>query len=512
MRALLIGLLLAACRPADPPAPPGELRFVEGGVLAPPGAGGRPVGGGRELLLRPWTPGESVDAGGLRGRAPAGPECLPLFEVDLGDVSRVVALGGTPSTALAWAPDGERLAVGTHRGEVLVLEGWTGAVLARRTLAETLVKVVAWSDDGATLYAAEQSPDARLHALDPRDLRDRWTVRLADDLGSSPVPAATDPYGLFTLPAVHRVLPLPGGDVALTAVHSWPVDGAHRNRSRVLRLGPDGGVRAAWPPAGPADAVLRLAAADRSAGVLAVSVTRSAAGEPPAGLPLGGVQLLRLADLSEAGTVGYEALPPHFATTFVWEAFDVRGDPPQVFAGFGDGRVILARAGEQAVRDLGTPLLSGDVPLAASVSWGGFVVGGAAAVTGDTNIPWGSASPATRPPSAHPGANTLTLLDAAGDTRWSWHGEPSLAGLSRMGDDRVVVGAGARSSDERKDLWGALVFDVGAEPALVRTCPTDGPVFFQHAATDDGRVAVSVVPWKDADDAVRGAYRVVVLR
>lgn len=511
MRCVLALAVLAACSSPEAPSV-GELRFLEGAVLAPAGAG-RAVGGDRSLVELDWTPGAEATVGGVTARAPRTPECLPLFAHDLGDVNRVVALGGAePSTSMAWSPDGARLAVGSHRGELLVLDGWTGAVHARRTLAETMVKTLEWSADGATLYAAEQSPDAFVHALDPADLSARWSVRLADDLGTSPIPPATDVFGVFTLPSAHRIAVLPGGDLLVTGVHSWPVDGEHQNRSRVYRLAPDGTRRAAWPPEGPADAVLRLAAIDAEAGVIALSVTRSAAGDPPADLPVGGVQLLRAEGLRPSGTVDFEPLPPHFTSTFVWEAFDVRGDPPTLLAGFGDGRLQVVQGEGRTVHEVGTPILSGDVPIAAAVGWGGFVAGGSAAVTTNTNIPWGSASPATRPPSAHPGSNTVFVHDEAGAVRWTWHGEHALTGFSRMGDDRLVVGAGARSSDTRRDLWGALVFGLEGEPRPQRFCPTEGPVFFRHRATADGRVAVAVLPWKDEDEAVHGAYQVVVLR
>ena len=98
---------------------------------------------------------------GQSGVAPAQPECVELFSVPLGDVSRLIAMGGAaPNTAVAFSPDGSMLAVGSYRGEVLVVDGWSGAVLARRKLAESMVKEVAWSADGKTVYAAEQWVEA----------------------------------------------------------------------------------------------------------------------------------------------------------------------------------------------------------------------------------------------------------------------------------------------------------------------------------------------------------------
>ncbi|MEL6342600.1 MAG: hypothetical protein AAFV53_05670, partial [Myxococcota bacterium] len=159
--------------------------FVRDGVIAPGGSSGQALADGRRFIARDWSPGESVTIDGVTGAAPARAECVPLFHVDLGDVSRLVAMGGAaPNTALAFSPDdGARLAVGSYRGELLIVDGWTGAVQQRKRLAETMIKQVTWSADGQTLYAAEQSPDANLYALDPATLSPKWTLRLADIVG-----------------------------------------------------------------------------------------------------------------------------------------------------------------------------------------------------------------------------------------------------------------------------------------------------------------------------------------
>ena len=141
--------------------------FVRDGVIAPAGADGQPLPDGRVLVATDWSLGDTLTVGGAEGTAPVQASCVGLFSEDLGDVQRLVAMGGEPpDTDLAWSPDGARLAVGSHTGEVLVLDGWTGTVLARKRLAETMVKHVVWSLDGATLHAAEQSPDANVMAID----------------------------------------------------------------------------------------------------------------------------------------------------------------------------------------------------------------------------------------------------------------------------------------------------------------------------------------------------------
>lgn len=506
-------LLLSGCRAA----PPGSLTFVRGGVLAPSGSGGRPVGGGRELVERPWQPGEAIELGSLRDTAPATAECVPLFSVELGDVAALVSLGGPPpNTALAWSPDGGQLAVGSYTGELLVLDGWTGAVRQRRRLAETMIKDVAWSPDGATLYASEQSPDAYLHALDPATLESRWRRRLADELQSSPPPPDSDLYGVYTLPATFGLHVLAGGDLLVAGTHGWnDRDGVRLNRARLYRLAPDGTQRAAWPADGPGDITLLFPQVDEGSGLVAVPVGRSATGEPPPDLPVGGIQLLSL-DLKPLRTFFTEPLAPHFTVAAVWEALDVGGGA--LLAGYNDGRARIFAVDGSGHRELalGTPVYAGDVPISASIGWGLLAGGRSVISTSTTNIPWGAQTTATRPPSPHPRANTLFVHGSDGKLQWTWRGEHELQGTSTSPDGRrVVVGAGQRNNDERRDLFGALVFrldgDGDGQARHEAFCPTEGPVFFRQRLTDDGRVAVAETPFR-AGEGVAGAYRVTVLR
>ena len=101
---------------------------------------------------------------------------------------------------------------------------------------------------------------------------------------------------------------------------------------------------------------------------------------------------------------------------------------------------------------------------------------------------------------------------------WMWRGPHAIQGASPDSTgSHLVVGAGARSSDHRRDLFGALIFDLtapegsGAERLEV-FCPTEGPVFFRQALAPDGRVAVAETPFLDSDQRVLGTYRVTVLR
>src|SRR5262245_29762118 len=149
----MVPLLLAACV-AQPAAEP---VFVRGGLVVS-------YRGRRVFVDRPWIPGDEISPGIV---APRVPSCVPLFHVPLADASSVVARGGeSPDTVLAFSPDGRWLAIGAWTGEVVVVNAWTGDERSRIRLAETLIREIGWSPDGKTLYAAEQSPDAYVHALD----------------------------------------------------------------------------------------------------------------------------------------------------------------------------------------------------------------------------------------------------------------------------------------------------------------------------------------------------------
>ena len=515
--ALLVAL--GACA-GDRASGPAELRFVRGGLLLPTGEAGVAVGGQR-FVERAWKAGERVSESGRSGVAPKLAECVALGGVDLGDVARMVVAGApAPDTDLAFSPDGAALAVGSFRGEVLVIDVATLAVTARRQLAEAMVRRVAWSPDGKTLYAGEQSPDATLHALDPATLADRWTLPLAERVGRSSLPAGEDLYGVYSLPGVYGLDVLADGDLLVAAAHGWTeADGTRKNRSQLLRVSPGGAVRSTWP-AEPADAVLLHPAVDAVGGRVAIPVTRSASGDAAPELPIGGLQLLDLATLAPAGALVVPPLTPWFTTTYLWQAQDVSAAQDTVLLGLGDGRVVLGdlRGTIRTTVGAGSPVMAGDVPIAVSVGHGLIHGDEALYLTSGTNIPWGAAAPDLRPPSAHPAENSLFAVGLDGAPRWSFHGPWAVQGLTLAPDGRtLVVGAGERTSDARRDLYGALLFDLGGEERsgnarILTTCVTEGPVFFRHAVSTQGVVALAEVPFPTGDGGVGGAYRVELFR
>lgn len=518
---LALGLLLAGC--GDARTPQAQPRFVRGGLLVPreTAAEGTPLPDGWSFVPQTWIPGDAVSWRGTSLQAPLRAECVPVTHVDLGDAASLIARGGEPpDTALAWSPDGATLAIGTWTGEVKVLGVSSGTRVRSRSFPEAVVKEVAWSPDGRALYAAEQSPDALLHALDPVTLADRWTLRLADRVGSSAWPPGDDLYGAYTLPGAYGLEVLPDGDLVVAAVHAWnDAEGVRHNLSQVLRLTPEGTVAAAWPPT-PRDVTLMHPAVDAPGGLVAVPVGRSADGPDPPDLPVDGIQVLSLPDLIPQGSFVAQPLVPWFPRAFAWQAVDVRrvDDGWRILVGLGDGRVFLTSStGDVTEVPLGVPILAGEVPIAASVGFGLLREDEAVVETARTNIPYGTRSAATRPPEAHPAENALWSHGPDGSLRWTWSGPHALSGLT-LGPDgtTLVAGAGPRVTDDRLDLFGALVFDLSrpgsGRDRLAALCPTDAPVFFRHAISRSGAIAVTTFPFEDATGRLRGAWQVVVFR
>ena len=525
----MIFLLLAiACSTSESTTGVGaELVFVRDGILAPSAeAPGRAVGGDRILVSADWSPGSAHTIGGVSGVAPVLPECVPLFHVPLTDVSRLAASGGVaPNSSVAFSPSGDRLAVGSYQGDVVVVDGWTGQEIARTVLPEAIAKRLTWSADGKTLYVGEQSPDAEVHALDPSTLLKRWSFRGADFVESSPLPGGEDRYAIFELPGIYTLEVLSGGDLIVVAVHGWnQPDGSRRNLSQIFRLDRSGKIVDRWPEKAVSATFLHaVVREDETGGTLVMNMSRSADGPAPAGFPSGGIGLL---DLDSFALSSVAILSPHgpwFKTTYLWQALDIH---PKygLFVGMGDGRAMLKSAAppHATVKTVkaGTPIMAGKVPISASVGFGRFHQDTLMYATSDTNIPWGAAVPELRPPSLHPGANGLWVADAQGRPLWSWQGDVRVQGISTSPDAKLgIIGGGFRTDSETSSTYGAVLFDLSTpndgrtgEQRRLATCATPTPVYFAHQVLDDGRVAVVEFPVPDGQGGVRGSYRATVLR
>lgn len=504
---VLLLAILVGCRDPAPQDPP---LFVRGGVLIDVSPDQR------RFVAVPWAPGDVVTVEGLTAPAPTKPSCGALFHQPIGDLSRWTAAGGPPpDTALAFSPDGQQLAVGTFTGKVLVMDAHTGALVAEKTVPEGIAKRLGFSPDGSTLWVGTQAPRAEIWALDAKTLAVRSSLDTEALVATSPLPPGEDLFGIYTLPYVAGLDVLADGSVLVALAHGWNQEGVRRNRTQLLLLDPQGQIAGRWP-AEPVEALLREPRIAADGLSVVVPVGRSAEGPVPEGLPREGLVVLSLPGLEARETVEIPPLAPWYTEAFVWEAV---GLGPRLAVGLGDGRLMMYEGREAAAQvDLGTPVMAGAVPVAASIGHGRWVGPDFLALTSSSSIPYGAAAPDLRPPIAHPQENTLWAIGPDGKERWSWRGVWQLDGLAASPDHQfVALGAGPRVGDDREDLFGALLFDASpgektGDQRLLAACPTGSPVFFRMAVAKDGRVAVAEHPWRRPDGSLAGDYRVTVLR
>lgn len=518
----IVLVMMVACE-SPPVKEAAEPIFLRDGWLVPDGANEEAPPGPESIgfVAQAYTPGQKVQAEGTSWLTPLTPDCVPLGSQTLGDVGRLVSMGaGVPDTALAFSPDGRQLAVGTYLGDVLVLDGWSGEVLARRHLSETMVKQVAWSPDGKVLYAGEQSPDAFVHAMDPTTLADRWTLRLADEVETSTPPDGEDLFGVYSLPAAFGLIVTNDGSLIVAASHGWSDGDVRKNRGRVLKVSPEGEVLSRWPDT-VADATFLYPRLDDSGDLLVLPVNRSSSGPAPSTLPIGGVQVLAVQDLTPVTSQVFEPLAPWFRSTYLLESLGLSGQADALWVGLSDGRIYRSSLNPSSPPaeplNVGVPILAGEVPISAGFAYG--VVGPELAIfsTAQTTIPYGAAAPELRPPQSHPKENHLLAYSSvSGEPIASRGFDVSLHGIRSVpARDEIVVGVGAAAGEASGGQFGVMVLSSPTSQDGFREvvrCSTTGPVFFRFDVTDDGRIAVTEAPYQAEDGRLVGDYKVTVYR
>lgn len=472
-----------------------------------------------------WSSHTTISILGESKKTPLQANCVSIAHQVIGDVQNMISRqAGIPNTFMAWSHDESKLAVGTQRGDVLILDGWTGNILEQKHLSESLIKYVAWSHDDQTLYVAEQSVDGNIYAFDPT-LQTKWTFAVADIVESSTPPQDEDIYGIYSLPAAFGLVVLRDNSLIVPATHAWTKDGVFVNRSQLLHLSTSGKVIQKWPQ-NVADATIKFPVVDEEHDRMILSVERTS--QQPIHpdlqeIPTGGIQVIQISDVSPTNFITVEPLQPHFSKSMIWQALDLSGKEQSILAGYSDGRIRITdlEGKQRTMLETSTPIQAGNVPIYAIIGWGKFYKDRAFYNTSPTYIPYTASSPELKPPADHPNAGSLFAMDLDGNKIWSWRGEHNIQGISVQEErGEIVIGAGDRISDRRKDLYGALIFDAGFEKGkenttknpLLATCMTPNPIFFYHTMTSDGRLAVAEHPYLDEQGSIQGDYAIRILR
>ncbi len=450
------------------------------------------------------------------------------WKYELRDVSFYVRAGHTPDVYLSFSRDGKRLALGTFEGDLLVFEAATGKIILKKKIPEAMVKRVAFSPDGETLYYGEQGPQGAVCALSLSDGSRKWCFETARDLKRSAPPPAGDLYGIYHLPGIYRLKVLSEGDLLVLGVHSW-FDRKRRNwrrLSRIYRLDREGRLKWAYPEKGPAPVTIIYADSDPSGETVAAVALlpsedetdlRRLSGPPPQ-------SFLVLEGKGGNLIFSYRLKPlkPYFDRISAWESVAVSRDGRWGALGTSDGRLFFFDLKQRSLKkafSLATPILIGGFPVSATLSYGVFGPrGNFYIISGESTLPYGMPLTIDRPSGVHPSARTLFALTGGEGIGWRFSSPLKLQGLaiSRNGKTLAVATAPFRHGKARVRQFGVLVFDLerrgGGLEKLVGYFPTQGTCFFHLAVSPDGRlVAVVELPWKDELGRLFGKHRLLML-
>lgn len=488
------------------------------------------LAGGRWLLRFPWIPGQryTLRTGSLERvlEAPAKPSPLLIARLNLEYLPHNdSSMRGSPDTDLCFSPDGRLLAIGSFLGYLRVVEPLTGQVLLQRKLAEGMVKRLAWGETGGrrVLFVGEQSPDGNIYCLDASSGEEIWRRRLADELGEGR-PTADQWHSIYNLPGVYYLRLLSDGDLLCVATFGRFVGDDFLHDCRVYRLdGSTGRPCWLWPPQENFTAGITWAGASAD-GVTLAFISHNTYGrqQTDSHYREGTLYCLDGRSGRERWSHALPPLEPYYHRVGSWMAVAVSPDAKHIALGLNDGRGIVFDArdgnGPRWVKDIGTPILVGDVPVAASVGYAAATDQVVYFATSVTTIPSGQTNSRTRRPSPHPRANYLLAFDWAGAMLWQRQAPGSGQGIFVSSDGRWLATAVSQDRGRQGvDQYGLTLFDTnrpgGAQAKLLYHYPTEGPVFSQVDFSPDGLLlAITESSYSpDEGKTVHGSYRVHII-
>lgn len=496
----------------------------------------RMLGPHRVWLDLEWRPGEqwSVEVTTDQGRqnlaltAPGKPSPLLVSRVDLEAVRpSAPSMGSNPDTEVRFSPDGGRLAIGSYLGWLRVVDTLTGREIFSRKMAEGMVKRIAWGRHGTreVMYVGEQSPDGFLYCLDAATGQEIWRYRTADDVDTSTVTADDSHNRIYNLPGIYQLLVMPGGDLVTVSTHGWYQGDKWITKCLVYGFTADGGLKWRWPRDRVFPHSITWFQASADGNTLAFSSFRSSSTmhADPA-FPGGNLYCLDGKRGQLSWKYAVPPLTPYYVRAGTWQGVGVSPDGRRICLGLNDGRAMLfaGRPGEPIrplwVRDLGSPVMVGDIPVASPVSYAAMTDHTAYFALPNTVIPASTGNQRSRLPAPHPLANYLLAVDLEGRILWRWRcpGSPQGIFLSRDGRWAATGVTTARGSRDM-NLFGLTLFDTrlpgGGSHKQVYHYATEGPVFFQADFSPDGRfLAFTEYPYSlDEGKTVFGRYRVHII-
>ena len=496
---------------------------------------------GEILLQFSWQPGADYLLEGetskgkfsLTAGAPAKPGPFLIAEIPLEKIKNYEGQGFKPDTYVSFSPDERYVAIGSFFGYLRVVELPSGKIILKKRLAEGMVKRICWSKQkhGWILFVGEQSPDSFVYAMDALTGNVFWKYRLANDIGTSRPDGGDPRMRVYNMPGSYFMQALPDGDLLVMGLHGRYKGEDFVYDTMAYRLdGNTGKPVWQWPQDRTLPYGITWAGASEDGSVIALLTKTWLGVKVPHAKYKSGV-LYCLDGVN--GEVNWEylipPLKPYYEKISFWQGISVSRDGRHVALGLNDGRGMLfdnqamIKRGPDAtplwVKKIGTPVMNGDIPVAASIAYtelaGNAVYFG---LPGTTIPPNTAASDRKGKPAPHPMSHSICSYSLSGEPLWHWQCSASVQGIFTSPDGRwVATGITDDRGTADPDDFGMALFDSslarqGRDPLVYRYF-TEGNVFFMGAVSSTGRyVALCECPYSPDDGkTLRGAYRVHVV-
>ncbi len=454
------------------------------------------------------------------------PSLRLAYKIRLGDVSFYARAGHYTDAFVKFSPDGRYLAVGTFLGKIILVNAHSGHLLWDRTVPEAMVKKIAFSRDSKTIYYGEQGPDGNIYAADTKTGRLRWQFSMSKSLKRGIPASKGDIYGIYQEPGCYRIKVLKDGNILVLGIHSWAdrKAGCWQRLSRIWLLTPGGRVIWKWPEKQPIRFSLVYADSDPT-GRYIVAVATLPSDRLPPHYPYkpGTVYILDGKSGKEISSYTIPPLTPYYHSVSIWESVAV--DPKDKFAvvGTSDGRGYIFRLPELVpvkILDLGTPVMVGDLPVAATCTYVHVTSNTIFFQTGRSSIPYGMPLQANQPAGPHPNAETIFAVSPGGKILWRFHAAFRFQGFASDPEGRIlatVAGASGMGRRTRGNQFGLFVFDLkrhgGGMKKLLGYYPSVAPLFFHLAVSPDAHlIAICETPYLNRKGELTGSYEINVIK